>query len=127
MEHLPSPMNSLHGGSKTVPYVCKKFYDGGPCLTYLVREGKPHVLPATSITLGQLPYWQYEKLHPTPKEELESFFQTWLFFGLIHEMLGDLCNLDNFIVTSASVTDKVVSSSSLSLRHGLGKSKKAKS
>lgn len=113
MEHLPTPMHSLHRGSKTVPYVCKKFYDGGPFLTYPIREGKPHVLPATSITPGQLPCWQYEKLHPTPKEELESFFQTWLFFGLIHEMLGDLCNPDDFIVTSNSLTDKVVSTSKL--------------
>ena len=113
MEHLPSPLHSLHADQTKVPYVCNKPYDGGPFLTYPVREGKDYVSPAASSSPGQLPFWQHEKLHPTPKEELESFFQTWLFFGLIHEILADLCSPQDFIRASQEATEKVLSTSNL--------------
>ncbi|MCJ1396719.1 hypothetical protein MMC18_009611 [Xylographa bjoerkii] len=113
MEHLPAPTNSIHGEQRTVPYVCWVPYDGGPFLTYPERVGKPQALPAASNTLGQLPYWRYEQHHPKPEDELASFFQTWLFFGLIHEILGDLCALDDFVQLSNSTTDIVVSTSRL--------------
>ena len=32
-----------------------------------------------------------------PKFELESFCQTWLFFGLIHEILGSFYNLEDYV------------------------------
>ena len=113
MEHLPSPPYSLHDDQTKVPHVCNKSYDGGPFLTYPIREGKGYVLPAASSSSGQLPFWQHEKLYPTPKEELESFFQTWLFFGLLHEVLGDLCSPQDFIRTSQEAADKVISTSNL--------------
>ena len=113
MEHLPVPKHSIHEEHKTVPYVCRNSYDGGPFLTYPIRENKPHVLPSASQTPGQLPYWQYEKLHPTPNEDLESFFQTWLFFGLINEILGNLCSPDDFIVSASGEASKSVSTSKL--------------
>lgn len=113
MEHLPSPLHSLLDGQIEVPYVCSKSYDGGPFLTYPIREGKGYVLPAASTTSGQLPFWQHEKLYPTPKDELESFFQTWLFFGLLHEILGDLCSPQDFIRAAQEAPDKVISTSSL--------------
>ena len=113
MEHLPSPLHSLHADQTKVPYVCSKSYDGGPFLTYPVREGKEHVLPAASRSPGQLPFWQHEKLHPTPQGELESFFQTWLFFGLVHEILGDFCTPQEFIRASQEAPDKVISTSNL--------------
>lgn len=113
MEHLPSPLHSLHDDQTKVPYVCHKSYDGGPFLTYPIREGKGYVLPAASSSSGQLPFWQHEKLYPTPKEELESFFQTWLFFGLLHEILGDLCSPQEFIRASQVAPNKVTSTSNL--------------
>lgn len=113
MEHLPSPLHSLHADQTKVPFVCKKSYDGGSFLTYPVREGKEYLLPAGSSSPGQRSFWQHEKLHPTPKEELESFFQTWLFFGLVHEMLADLCSPQDFIRASQEASDKVMSTSSL--------------
>ena len=113
MEHLPSPLHSLHDDQTKVPYVCSKSYDGGPFLTYPIREGKGYVLPAASSSSGQLPFWQREKLYPTPKEELESFFQTWLFFGLLDEILGDLCSPQDFIRASREASDKVISTSNL--------------
>ena len=108
MEHLPTSTNSLHGEQKTVPYVCREPYDGGPFLTYPERVGKHH---AASNAQGQFSYYEYEKLHPTPKEELESFFQTWLFFGLIHEILGKV--EDDFVQLSKCTTNKSVSTSKL--------------
>ncbi|MCJ1293247.1 hypothetical protein MMC34_004801 [Xylographa carneopallida] len=114
MEHLPTPTNSLHGELKAIPYVCWGPYDGGPFLTYPGRVGKPQALPAVSNTPGQLHYRDYERHYPTPKDELESFFQTWLFFGLIHEILGGLCISDNFIQLSKDTRDKFVSTSKLS-------------
>ena len=70
-------------------------------------------MPSASSSSGQLPFWQHEKLYPTPKEELESFFQTWLFFGLLHEILGDLCSPQEFIRTSQEAPNKVISTLNL--------------
>ena len=36
-------------------------------------------------------------LRSMPKFELESFCQTWLFFGLIHEILGSFYNLEDYV------------------------------
>ena len=38
-----------------------------------------------------------EKLHPIPKKTSEPFLQTWLFFGLLHEMLGPLDGQRHFL------------------------------
>ncbi|KAI4178645.1 MAG: hypothetical protein L6R41_008297 [Letrouitia leprolyta] len=35
-----------------------------------------------------------------PQSQLEPFFQSWLFFGLLHEILQDSYRLDDFIATS---------------------------
>ena len=89
MDHLPSPNNSLANEDSFVPYVCKKVYDSGPFLTYPVRECVTHALPLDGKNPGGSPYWAHERNYPTPKPEQEDFLQRWLFFGLIHEILGD--------------------------------------
>ena len=89
MDHLPSPKNVLASQKTSVPYVCKKAYDLGPFLTYPVRECVNHALPLDGKNPGGSPYWAHERNHPTPKPEKEDFLQRWLFFGLIHEILGD--------------------------------------
>jgi hypothetical protein len=33
-------------------------------------------------------YYRTERVNPTPLREQESFFQTWLYFGLIFESVG---------------------------------------
>lgn len=66
-------------------------------MTYPLRVGRPHVLPSYAENNNLIPYWRHEKLHPTPTPELESFIQTWLFFGLLHELLGELCLPSDFI------------------------------
>ena len=39
MDHLPYQKNGVGTGRAVVPYVCLKDYDGGPFLTYPIREG----------------------------------------------------------------------------------------
>lgn len=89
MEHLPVPNNAIRKDPELVKYVCSKAYDGGPFLEYPVREGVGHALPLDGTIPGGSPFWLHESHDPTPNEELEDFFQRWLFFGLIHEILGD--------------------------------------
>lgn len=98
MDHLPALASRISQEQETVPYVCTKAYDEGPFLTYPIREGKPQALPALSVP-GNLHFWQYEQHHPTPKQELEAFLQTWLFFGLVSEILGTLCRSEDFVRT----------------------------
>ena len=68
-------------------------YDGGPFLTYLVRVGKPQAAPSE----GYINFSVYEYMRPSLLKELEVFLQTWLFFGLLKEILGDFYRRDDFI------------------------------
>ena len=60
-----------------------------------------------------LAFSESEKHHPTPTQDLESFFQAWLFFGLISEILGDLCTADDFVRTAADGDIEVITTSQL--------------
>lgn len=99
MDHLPTPKNAITNKRAIVPYVCLKDYDGGPFLTYPIREGVTHALPPDGKIPGGSPYWQHERTHPTPKQEQEDFLQRWLFFGLIHELLGHRYRPEDLIRT----------------------------
>lgn len=46
---------------------------------------------------GQLLHSHQMQLALLSKQELESFYQNWLFFGLIQEILGSLCAADDLI------------------------------
>ena len=100
MDHLPSPKNNLASEKTSVPYVCKKTYDLGPFLTYPVRECVTHALPLDGRSPGGSPYWAHERKYPTPKPEQEDFLQRWLFFGLIHEIMGDRYKPEDLIRTT---------------------------
>lgn len=63
--------------------------------------------------VGEAPYATHEKLFPTPTRELESFYQTWLFFGLLAELLGGLFNHDNFVSKSKRDRSRVISTKHL--------------
>ena len=96
MEHLHLPKNLSIPGPDYVPYVCTEDYDGGPFLTYPIRQGKSYILEAASEQ-------QYRAVViPMPTAELEAFVQTWLFFGLLKEILGDRCSTSQFISISDS-------------------------
>lgn len=114
MDHLPVVPNQVVQGLETVPYVCEKPYDRGPFLTYPIREGKPHIIPGDAgIVDTVLPFWQYEKRHPTPNKAFEAFCQTWLFFGLINELLGNCCKLVDFVRPDKAGDSRVITTSQL--------------
>lgn len=91
MEHLPCPGSAASRSKIVVPYVCQEEYDGGEFLTYPSRrrDGLPN-LHTVGLFPGQLLYSHQMQLASLSKQEIESFYQTWLFFGLIHEILGSL-------------------------------------
>ena len=84
MEHLTLPKHCSKR-PPTIPYVCKKPYDNGDFLDYPARE-KLHfaLLP---LERGQSES-RYKRNPRVSRAEYESFLQTWLFFGLINEILG---------------------------------------
>ncbi|KAF4631256.1 hypothetical protein G7Y89_g6870 [Cudoniella acicularis] len=82
------------------PYLSTERYDGGPWITYPARKGKlKDTLKDGAFDL--LEYSRSERVHPTPLKEQESFFQTWLYFGLIAEFIG-ANNTDESTVDSSS-------------------------
>ena len=112
MDHLPSVPNATVSGLEIVPYVCKKLYDNGPFLTYPVRENRPEIVPDAAIA-GKSLLMEYERLHPTPNEEFEAFCQTWLFFGMINEFLGNICTSADFLRPGVDGTSSIISTSQL--------------
>jgi hypothetical protein len=97
MDHLPLPADPINPFPK-VPYVCgdNTPYDGGEWLTYPARIGWPQAVPSS-----QYPQFsKYELANPSDDRDLEKFFQKWIFFGLLHRVLGDhgLYDAENYIL-----------------------------
>lgn len=107
MHHLLLPKDPLPTTLDKVPYLCIEKYDGGPFLTYPNRKQKPWVVPDVNDPL-YIPYAAYEQMRPTPKKEQDSFMQTWLFSGLLNEVLGDLYREEDFLVKDADETDQLI-------------------
>ena len=90
MDHLPLPLDPILPLTE-VPYLCGEPYDTTiPFLEYPRHKGRPWMVPVTIVDR------YHDTLFPTPT----SFFQTWLFFGLIAEVLGDHFNHESFVSKS---------------------------
>nr|OQO23603.1 hypothetical protein B0A51_08060 [Rachicladosporium sp. CCFEE 5018] len=95
MEHLPLPHGALITVEERASYIAES-YDGGSFEDYPNRSRFAE-LYSIFVKDGQI------KLYPLPSgkahllADLEVFLQTWLFFGLIHEMFGNLASPDMFI------------------------------
>ena len=113
MDHLPVVPNGTAQGLDKVPWVCTKSYDGGPFLSYPIREDRPEIIPDAASAGKQL-LSEYENLHPTPNKEFEAFCQTWLFFGLINELLGNNCKSADFVRPDKDGDGEIISTSRLS-------------
>ncbi|KAL9485392.1 hypothetical protein ACSS6W_004181 [Trichoderma asperelloides] len=90
MDLLCEPKSPATPPRKT-PYVCDELWDGGPFKTYPIRKGKVGLVPPHLrhfLGAGAFPEPYHELLYPTSKEEIQPFLQTWLWFGLLAEMLG---------------------------------------
>ena len=100
MDHLPCPASTSGKGRIVVPYVCEEQYDGGDFMTYPSRRtGSLPNLQAGGLWPGQLLYSHQMQLASLSNQEINSFYQTWLFFGLIHEILGNLYVAEDLIYT----------------------------
>ena len=99
MDHLPYPASAQGRERTTVPYVCQENYDGGPFMTYPTRTGGVPDLYLTGLFSGHFTRSHETQLASLPKRELESVYQTWLFFGLLHEILGSVYVAEDFIYT----------------------------
>lgn len=109
MDHLPLPWDPILPLTE-VPYLCIEPYDTMiPFLEYPRRKGRPYMTPS----VGEAPYGTHEKLFPTPTRDLESFFQTWLFFGLLAELLSGLFNHEAFVSKSERDGSLVISTKQL--------------
>ncbi|KAK4498833.1 hypothetical protein PRZ48_009343 [Zasmidium cellare] len=84
MDHLPAPSNPT-APLPEVPYLCEEEpYDDGDFLAYPARIGLPNLGSVDEAVI--LRAW--ESRNPFDDREVEEFLQTWLFFGMLHELLG---------------------------------------
>lgn len=98
MDHLPRPVSASTRAVGLVPYVCREEYDSKDFLNYPTRIGLPS-LQTVGRHPGELSYAHRKHRNSLSREEIESFYQTWLFFGLIHEILGSIYNHNDFVST----------------------------
>lgn len=84
---LPAHRGNPPLSTPRTPYVCQERYDGGPWLSYPERVGKS-ISAWNGSSFDYTEYHRSSKANPTPIPELESFLQTWLYFGLIAEFAG---------------------------------------
>lgn len=96
MDHLPLPSRPAISTPR-VQYVCEEPYDGGSFLSYPTRAGWHQ----DQQQEGHLRFLAAELNSPSENVELQKRLQSWLFFGLLHELLApwDLYNSRDYIET----------------------------
>ncbi|KAI4176265.1 MAG: hypothetical protein LQ346_007903 [Caloplaca aetnensis] len=90
------PKHAASAEPPLVPYVCRGEYDGGPFLTYLTRRTDLDASVPRVVTDPSDLAWFVQM----PLEELEDLIQTWLFFGLLTEVFGDLFIPSHYVRTT---------------------------
>ena len=109
MDHLALPRDPILPLTK-VPYLCTEHYDVTiPFLEYAGRKVKPWMV----VEVGQVMFELHEIVSPTAKSELACFLQTWLFFGLLAEILGDLYDNDTFVTESSDTKEPILTTKDL--------------
>lgn len=97
MEHLPTRTGNPNSVFPPIPHLCSERYDGGPFLEYPRRQGLPRLEVDWLGSLSLVNQWYLKAIPPA---ESESFLQNWLFFGLLHEILGDSYCHEDFVTTA---------------------------
>lgn len=100
---LPNYRGAIPTSIPKVPYVCSTRYDETPFLSYPAKVGRPE---AGDAWFDQTKYKILETFSPSSVPELESFIQTWLFFGLIAEIMG--ATRDELTLESSSKSDSTL-------------------
>lgn len=100
MEHLPTRTGNPRSAFPPIPYLCEDRYDGGSFLEYPRRLGLPNFEDVGSRVNPHLSTTHMQFLAAMPPAELQPFLQKWLFFGLLHELLGDLYRYEDFVTGS---------------------------
>lgn len=91
MDIFAEPDDPIQTTQEQTPYLCIEHWDGGMFRTYGHRKHKTSIIPALLRVIPDMPAADQpylENLYPTPKEELQPFIQTWLYFGMLAELLG---------------------------------------
>ena len=94
MDHHLSPLDPIDDEVK-VPFVARETYDGGPFLTYPTCKGFHWSLSEKS------PWEMITVLLPTSfppmtTSDQESFFQTWLYFGLLQLIYREFFDINEY-------------------------------
>ena len=116
MDHLPYPGSATGMKRTIVPYICQEDYDGEEFLTYPNRKWNLPTLHLDGFFPNRLMLSHQTQLASLSTHDIGSFYQTWLFFGLIHEILGSICVPEDIIYmcedhcgyTKAVSTSKVI-------------------
>ena len=95
MEHLLLPSGAFVSRSEKAPYIAD-LYDGGPFLEYPSRSRFTHIwdvyMPAGKPASSYNP-----RVNESLLEDLQTFLQTWFFFGMLHEFFGDKASPSQFL------------------------------
>lgn len=91
MDIFAEPDDPVQTTPDPTPYFGIEQWDGGVFRTYIHRKHKTGIIPlmlrhVPDVPPAEQPY--LENLYPTPKEELQPFLQTWLYFGMVAELLS---------------------------------------
>lgn len=89
MEHLLPPTDKI--APLKVRY-CANSYDGDEFLTFPDRKGWD-ISTWKSVSTEAKDFDRNGR----SSAEIASFLQTWLFFGLLHAVLGEQCSMDDFV------------------------------
>ncbi|MCJ1385391.1 hypothetical protein MMC17_008514 [Xylographa soralifera] len=92
MDHLTYPFGIEPNEEDAITYVSFNDYRGVQFLDY-IKTIRPTNLPQTMVD-ARLTSLYASKLETS---ELERFLHTWLFFGLLQEVLDELFNQDDFL------------------------------
>lgn len=97
MDHLPRPFGIELTEEDDVPYVSFDNYDKVPFLEYVKTNDAYRVAPDSKDAAMMSLYESKLEI-----SELEAFLQTWLFFGLLQETLGEIFDHHDFVRTTPS-------------------------
>lgn len=94
MDHIPCPESDLWQHVR-VPFLCQENYDGLAFSDYPLRKGWQDT-NSSAINFAQ-----------RSQEEQSAFLQTWLFFGMLVEVLGVSVAMEDFVQNNQVTTRRL--------------------